>query len=111
MLSFEEAARQYSVAHRVALDVARLAVTDAYAAEDRSSDEQHRVKVDRYITDDSLFYHPRPKIEGHPIPVDDLPSPAWTVARAKAVRLAKQDGDYYRSISRPTSMHLIGDLW
>lgn len=110
-LSFEEAAKQYAATHKVALDIARIEVADLYATEDRSSEEQHRVKLDRPLPDDGLVYHPRPRVEGVPVRIDSLPSPAWTVVAARAVREAKIEGDYYRAISRPTSMHLIGDLW
>lgn len=108
MLSFEEAARQYAAAHKVALDVARLAVADDYLEEDRSSEEQRRAKVDRYLLpDNQMFYHPRPKIEGRPVKIDDeVRSRGGMLAKMKAVRRAKEDGDYYRDLSRRTSMNL-----
>lgn len=110
--SFDEAVHEYAKEHKVALDVASLAVADEYeaAVTDRRSEVQFTARVDRRILDDGLYYHPRPVAEGQPIRLDSVPSPAWVIQRAKTVAAAKARGDEYRFLSRITSMHLAGDL-
>ncbi len=107
-MSFDEQVQASAAKRGISYETAALIVAEQREKRDVEPDGTALDRPDDY---EPISVYVPPSHGGRVVKIDSDPSPRYAIHRAAVVEEARREGDFYRMVSRQTSMHDPNSSW